>query len=218
MLSNFLLHPLMILPYFAALFVAITIHEYAHAATADHLGDPTARLAGRKTLNPLAHLDPLGTIALLLFHLGWGKPVPVDPFNFRKPRRDEALVSLSGPASNLIFAIILSILLRMGILFGLTSLNYLLASILGPLIVFSVMLGIFNLLPLHPLDGAHILLGILPEKLAREWEQILSQYSIIILVFLLLPFTGVSPVVAILSPIINFILSLLLPGGMGLMI
>src|SRR4030042_6600170 len=84
----------------AALLVAITIHEFAHAWTADHLGDPTPRLTGRLTLNPLAHLDPIGTLMLLIIRLGWGKPVTVDPFNLRHPKRDMALISLSGAVAN----------------------------------------------------------------------------------------------------------------------
>ena len=95
-------NPLSFLFWLVALAMAITIHEFAHAYTADRLGDPTPRLQGRLTLNPLAHLDPLGTLMLLLVRFGWGKPVQFDPFNLKNPRKDGALISLAGPASNLL--------------------------------------------------------------------------------------------------------------------
>ncbi len=93
---------------FASLLIAVTIHEFSHAFVADRLGDPTARSYGRLTLNPLAHLDPLGTIMLFIAHFGWGKPVPIDPYNFKYPRRDEILVSFAGPLSNFILALVFS--------------------------------------------------------------------------------------------------------------
>ncbi|KKS87212.1 MAG: Peptidase M50 [Candidatus Gottesmanbacteria bacterium GW2011_GWB1_43_11] len=111
-MENILNSPVSFLFYVAALIVAITIHEFSHAWSADHLGDPTPRLQGRLTLNPLAHLDPLGTILLFLVHFGWGKPVQFDPFNLRNPRRDAALISLAGPAANLLLATVCSIALR----------------------------------------------------------------------------------------------------------
>ena len=108
MLSYLFTNPLSFLIFLAALFLAISIHEAAHAWAADRLGDPTARFSGRLTLNPFAHLDPLGTLMLFLFGFGWGKPVPVDYYNLRQPRRDAALISLAGPLSNLILAIFIS--------------------------------------------------------------------------------------------------------------
>ena len=92
------------------LLIAVTIHEFSHALTADRLGDPTPRAMGRLTLNPLAHLDPLGTLMIFIAHFGWGKPVPIDPYNFKNPRRDEILVSLAGPTSNFIFMIAISLI------------------------------------------------------------------------------------------------------------
>src|SRR5438876_3599187 len=96
----------------AALIIAITIHEFSHALAAEHLGDPTPRLQGRLTLNPLAHLDPLGTILLILVRFGWGKPVVFDPYNLRNPRRDGAIISIAGPVSNVLLAIVCSLLLH----------------------------------------------------------------------------------------------------------
>ncbi|MFZ5366587.1 MAG: site-2 protease family protein [Patescibacteria group bacterium] len=217
MLDTLFTNPLSFLIWLVALLVAITIHEFSHAWTADRLGDPTARLMGRLTLNPLAHLDPFGTLALLLFRFGWGKPVPFDPFNLRNPRRDAALISLAGPASNLILATLLSLLLRFLSIFNFPASpaggSFLIFNLfIEPIIALNVMLGVFNLLPVHPLDGGKILIGFLPQKQAEEWDQILSQYSLLIILFLLFPFFGFSLVSLIVSPIINFILWLLLPG------
>lgn len=195
-----------------ALIVAITIHEFSHALAAEHLGDPTPRLQGRLTLNPLAHLDPLGTIMLLLVRFGWGKPVVFDPYNLRHPRRDGAIISLAGPTANIILAVACSILLQ--ILFrNITGIVFMLvASFLEQLIVLNIVLAVFNLVPIHPLDGFKIVEGILPEEAAHEWHQ-LEPYGLIFLLVLILPiFGGIAPISRLISPVINFMLSLLLPG------
>lgn len=199
-----------------ALLAAITIHEYAHAWTADYLGDPTPRLAGRLTLNPFAHLDPLGTLALILINFGWGKPVPVDSFNFKNPRKDEALVSISGPLSNFVLAIIASLMLKTVYWFNLNSIAFViqifpfLYIFIQTFILLNLALGFFNLIPLPPLDGEKILLGFLPRNLAIEIEDVLSQYGTIFLIFLLFPFGNQGPLVStILSPIISFLMQLL---------
>ena len=201
MINYFFTSPLSFLIWVASLLVAISIHECAHAWMADRLGDPTARLAGRLTLNPLAHLDPIGTLMLLIFRFGWGKPVPIDPYNLRNPRRDAAVISLAGPASNLLFAAALAIIIRV---FNLTFLT--------PLIILSVFLGIFNLIPVHPLDGGKIITGFLPHNLAQSFDEILQDYGLIIIIFLLFPFFGTSPINLILSPIVSLLLAILLPG------
>src|SRR3990167_10883511 len=111
---SFFSNPLLLILWLAALIIAVTIHEFAHAFAADRLGDPTPKLMGRLTLNPLAHLDVLGTLMLLIARFGWGKPVQIDPFNLQNPRRDSALIALAGPLSNLLLAVVLSLILRTG--------------------------------------------------------------------------------------------------------
>ncbi|MFH1840732.1 MAG: site-2 protease family protein [Candidatus Shapirobacteria bacterium] len=188
-----------------ALLAAIAVHEAAHAWAAEQLGDPTAKLQGRLTLNPLAHLDPIGTLMILFFRFGWGKPVPIDEYNLRYPRRDAALISLAGPASNLILATILAVATR-----GIQGLQ----GLLEPIIILSVSLAIFNLIPIHPLDGGKILVGFLPHRLADDVENILQQYGLILMIMLVVPFWGgTSPAISLISPLINLILNLLLPGN-----
>lgn len=204
MLTELSTNPLGFIFWLIALIIAITIHEFAHAWTAERLGDPTPRLMGRLTLNPLAHLDPIGTIMLLIARFGWGKPVQFDPFNLRHPRRDSALISLAGPVSNILLAIACSILMRLFIAFPLIGL-------LQPLIILNVVLAVFNLIPIHPLDGFKIVGGVLPEEYARQWAE-LESYGMIFLIFLILPLGRVSPMSQIISPIINFLVGVLLPA------
>jgi Zn-dependent protease len=183
------------------LLVAITIHEFAHAFTADRLGDPTPRSQDRITLNPLAHLDPTGTIMLLLFGFGWGKPVNFDPFNLENPKRDTTLISLAGPASNLLLAFLLGILTRV---LG----PSLLTSLLYPLIYINIVLAIFNLVPIRPLDGEKILSGLLPRNLSFEFQSVMQRYGTLILIFLVLPVFGSSPIISLISPVITTLFSL----------
>ncbi len=173
-----------------SLLVAITVHEFCHAFTADKLGDPTPRAYGRLTLNPLAHLDPLGTLMLLIAHFGWGKPVPIDPYNFSHPRRDETLVALAGPLSNFILAFIFS-RFPYDITYILTYTN--------------LYLGIFNLFPIPPLDGSKILLNILPIETAAKVESAFQQYGFILIALLII--SGL--LTKILNPIFSFGLHLL---------
>ena len=187
-----------------ALIIAITVHEAAHAAAADHLGDPTPRSQGRLTLNPLSHLDPVGTIALLIFHFGWGKPVQFDPYNLRNPRRDSALISLAGPASNLLLAALLSLSMK---IFPFSDILY---SLFSVLISLNVILAVFNLVPVYPLDGEKILTGILSPRLAQEYQGVMRQYGTLILIFLIIPFGGNSPISALITPVISVLSNLLL--------
>ena len=202
MINTLLSSPIAFVVSVIGLLLAITVHEFAHAFTADKLGDPTPDLQGRITLNPLSHLDPLGTIMLLLFGFGWGKPVNFDPHNLRNPRKDTALISLAGPASNIILALILSIVAK-------SLANSFLGSLLYPLIYINLVLAIFNLVPVFPLDGEKILAGLLPRNLSFEFQSIMQRYGTFILIFLVLPVFGSSPITSLISPVISLIFSLI---------
>jgi len=210
MIQDLATNPLAFFFSLLGLIIAITVHEFSHAFVADRLGDPTPRLQGRLTLNPLAHLDPMGIILLLLVRFGWGKPVQFDPFNLRHPRRDAALISIAGPISNLIMAIIGSLLIR-GLLSmgGSSAFMGLLLNFLVSVVSLNIVLGVFNLVPIHPLDGFKIVGGLLSEELARQWYE-LERYGYIFLIALLL-----TPALTnIISPPINFILQILLPQSL----
>jgi len=213
MISTLLTNPAQFIVWLLALVIAIDVHEFAHAWAATRLGDPTPKLQGRLTLNPLAHLDPLGTLMLLIVRFGWGKPVQFDPYNLQNPRRDAAIISLAGPVSNLITAGFFSLILNF-IVPTSTGL-YFLGAILPPIIFLNIILAVFNLLPIHPLDGGKILVGILPPSDATKIDMFLRQYGIFLLILLIFPiWGGVSPVLYLLSPVINFLTSILLPGSL----
>jgi Zn-dependent protease len=185
---------------------AVSVHEFAHAWASDYLGDPTAKLEGRLTLNPLAHLDPIGTLTLILFGFGWGKPVPVDSYNLKNPRRDEALISLAGPLSNILLAVFFGIIFRF--LPQLQITNY---QLLINFLAINLGLAYFNLLPLPPLDGSKILFGILPYQAANEAEETLSEYGIVLLLMLFIPiFNGRSLIDLILGPLVQISINLLI--------
>lgn len=179
--------PLSILLHVAMLLISLTVHEYAHARAALAVGDDTAQKAGRISLNPIKHLDPVGTIMFVLSMMGgigfgWGKPVPINPMRFRNPRWDSLLVSLAGPLSNLILAVLVAAVLRMTPL-GLTNGGYL--DFMGGLIAINIMLAVFNLLPIPPLDGSHILASLLPASAGRRFEWAIGRYGFMILIVLL---------------------------------
>lgn len=213
----------MILIWLFAFAAAITIHEASHAWMADRLGDPTARLQGRLSLNPLVHYDPIGTTLLFVLVLlralgvpvipfGWAKPVVFDPYNLKNPRRDAALISFAGPLANLALASFLSIILR--ITSGPFSPLGILSSLFFPFILLNVALAIFNLIPIHPLDGGKVLVGLLPKKEAYELDVFLNRYGLILLLFLIFPtFGGASLISIFISPLINLILRILIPGS-----
>jgi len=206
-----------------AFIIAITVHETAHAWMADKLGDPTPRMMGRLSLNPMVHYDPVGTTLLLVLVVmramgipvipfGWAKPVRFDPYNLENPRRDAALISFAGPFSNLALASLLAIILRI------TAIPFspfvFLGGLLVPVIILNVVLAIFNLLPIHPLDGGKIIVGLLPPQKARELDLFMNQYGLILLFFLIFPiFGGTSLIFTIIGPVLRVIFNLLIPGA-----
>lgn len=214
MFSELFNNPLSFVSWLIALIVGITVHEFSHALIADRLGDPTPRVQGRLTLNPLAHLDPLGTVMILIARFGWGKPVVFDPYNLKHPKRDTALISIAGPISNILMASVCSLLFRL--LLSNSALPPLFLSLgfllLPPIIMLNVGLAVFNLVPIHPLDGFKIVEGLLPDEYARQWAE-LERYGMIFLLFLVFPIFGsVAPLSQITGPIINFLLNIFLPA------
>ena len=210
MLSYLFSNPLMFVFSLIALFAAITIHEFSHALAADFLGDPTPRLQKRLTLNPKAHLDPFGLLFLFFFGFGWGRPVEFDPFNLKNPRRDAAIISLAGPISNLILALILSILLKLFIFFKIKTLYTIGSLFFVPMIYLNVVLAVFNFLPIHPLDGFKIVGGVLPEKQAKDWYD-LEKYGTIFLLMMFFPLGKSSMIDLLIRPMVSFLTNLLLP-------
>jgi Zn-dependent protease len=196
--------------------LGLTFHEVAHGWIADKLGDPTARQAGRLTLNPLAHLDPIGSLMLIFAGFGWARPVPVNPLNFSNPRRDMLWVGLAGPVANLLFA------LGLGLIFQFLMKSPLLGSSLLTVVVFmgvhiNVILAIFNLLPVPPLDGSRILAGLLPASWTTGYEEFERVGPWILLGLILLGnFAGVPVFQYLIGPFATPITKLLLGlGGSG---
>ena len=167
-----------------ALIVGITVHEFSHAWSAAQLGDNTARLQGRLTLNPVKHLDPLGTILIFVAGFGWGRPTPVTPTNIRVgPRVGMALVAIAGPVSNLIVAALAALPVRLGTLsLPSTSID---AQFLQALVLWNIVLAIFNLLPIAPLDGFKVALGVLPRAIATPFART-ERFGAVILLLVVL--------------------------------
>jgi Zn-dependent protease len=192
--------------------LAVTVHEVAHGWVAYRLGDPTAKLAGRLTLNPLKHLDPVGTLAFIITRMvGWAKPVPINPANLRRPRQDMVWVAAAGPAANVLLAVGFALLYHLAgrLLAGVAP-----EAIVVPLLLIAqtgvyvnVGLAIFNILPVPPLDGGNIALGLLPRDLAIRYDR-LRPYGFLLLLVLI--FTGA--VAKVVFPVIHVLAALLLLG------
>lgn len=181
-----------------AFILAGTVHEYMHAWTARRLGDYTATTEGRLTLNPLAHLDPFGLLLMVIAKFGWMKPVPVNPYNFEHPVKGMALTALAGPASNLAMALATAVVYN--ILFAPQFLGlapssgmfiWFINSVLGSFLYVNIILMLFNMLPIPPLDGSRIIKVILPKSLQYYWDM-LENYSGILILLILLPFSPLS--------------------------
>lgn len=187
-------------PFIIAILLALTVHEWAHALVADYLGDPTPRNEGRLTLNPIAHLDPIGTVLFFLVHFGWGKPVPINPRYFKNVRRDSALVAIAGPLSNLILAFIAFFLLTLiapqvlhvgSSVQLMTTLGFgarfqaFLSQVLANVLFINLGLMAFNLLPIAPLDGSKIVQAFIPATLEYSFERYMENGPYILIGLLL---------------------------------
>lgn len=201
-----------ILVFLLILILSVMAHEISHGMVADYLGDPTARLMGRLSLNPIKHVDLMGSIivpGLLIimqspFLIGWAKPVPVNPLNFKDQRYGEAKVSLAGPGANLVIALAFGLAIRIAILVGASSAFAVnLIGLFQMIVWINLLLAVFNLIPIPPLDGSHILFAILPQG----WEKVkvlMERYSLILLLFFILfLFKLIVPVVAFLFQFIT---------------
>jgi len=180
--------------------LGLTFHEVAHGWVADKLGDPTARQAGRLTLNPIAHLDPIGTLMLIFAGFGWARPVPVNGFNLANPRRDMLWIALAGPAANLLFAFVLGLIFQLLMKMQPTGTSVLTFIVLMGVYI-NVILAVFNLLPVPPLDGSRILVGLVPASWTAGYEQ-LERFGPFILLGLILlgNFAGVPVLHYLIKP------------------
>ena len=193
-----------------ALLFCLSVHEFAHAYTVYKLGDRTQKAMGRLTLNPFSHIDIAGFICIALFGFGWGKPVMIDDRNFKNKAAGNALTAFAGPCSNIIMAILFTIILKILLITGviLPTINSVVGSIILNMLIltiqFNVVFAIFNLIPIPPFDGSRILYFFLPAK-GREYMYKIEQYSFIIVLVILV--TGIGS--KLVSPIVNFVLGLL---------
>ena len=192
--GNFNLYEFLLM--MVALIICITIHEFSHAYSAWRAGDETPHAQGRISLNPIDHLDPMGTIMMVVsslagFGIGWGKPVQINPYNFRHPRWDNLRVSLWGPLSNMITALVVGLTLR-----------FFAQGMSQPVLMFTVILvqiniglALFNLIPVYPLDGSHIISALLPPETARRYDYFMAQHGMLLFIGLILLGNNVFPIV-----------------------
>jgi Zn-dependent protease len=186
-----------------------TIHEFAHAWTAWKLGDDTAERQGRLTLNPLAHLDPMGTLLILFAGFGWARPVPINPANFRHPRRDDVLTTVAGPASNLLTAGVLALAFRLVPYGGADSVSSTFSELLYRAVYFNLLLCFFNLVPIFPLDGARIVRGLLPLNQAFAFSKLEPAGPLILLAIIALgSYARIDILGRIIGPPINAFMTL----------
>ena len=207
------LDPLILIPLIPVMLFALTLHEFAHAWTALQFGDPTAKLAGRVTLDPLKHLDPLGTLFMLVAYFGWAKPVPVNPANFTHPRAD-LWVSLAGIIANLLQAVGYALLWHLLWMYFPHFLGQGIVRLLLLGVMINLSLALFNLIPLFPLDGSHVLENLLPRRLASPFRLWSYRYGTVTLFGLLMlgSFSSFKPLYWLISGPRDWLAGLLLQG------
>ncbi len=199
-----------------ALITAVTIHEFSHALVSTSLGDNTARRMGRLSLNPMRHLDPSGTVMMLVAGFGWGKPVPVDPRQLSRGHTDTALVAVAGPISNLAFAFLLAIPFKIGLLvpasLSLDRVAHVMtgglsdgaADVLALVIFFNLLLGVFNLIPLAPLDGSRVLAGLVPGEHGAAYARLQRNGPAVLVGIVMLDFAlGFGILWGIIGPVVR---------------
>lgn len=182
----------------AILFMSVIIHEVSHGYVADIMGDPTARLAGRLTLNPIKHLDPIGSVivpiltSLAGFTFGWAKPVPYNPYNLKNKRLGEFVIASAGPFSNIVIALVFGILIRLTYQ---TGINSPFVEISSYIVIINIVLAVFNLIPLPPLDGSKLLFSILPDQYGRIRQTLETYAPFFVLIAVLFLWQMISPVI-----------------------
>lgn len=190
------------------LIMSVVIHEVAHGFAAERLGDPTARLAGRLTLNPLKHLDPVGSFIVPIltwfsggFVFGWAKPVPYNPYNLQKGRWSEAFVAIAGPVSNLLLATVFGLFIR----FGISFLPQVMLGVFVLIIIVNIGLAVFNLIPIPPLDGSKILFALLPAHLSHIREMLERYGFVLVLLFIIIlsQFQIIEPAISFLFELVT---------------
>ncbi|MPZ97761.1 MAG: site-2 protease family protein [Dehalococcoidia bacterium] len=222
--------------FLVALFVGLAFHEFSHALVADGLGDRTPRLAGRLTLNPVAHLDPVGSLMIFFVGFGWAKPTPVNPYNTANPKKTMTMVAAAGPASNLVMAGVAAIPIKLGLvpfwhpfvnpaaaeLFAqrwTESAGDLTGLFLGTVVLLNVLLAVFNLIPVSPLDGFRVAVGLLPGELSEQLARLEPWGPGILMLLILSPFISggeFNPLFTIMGPLIEFFLTIFVGDGGGL--
>ena len=210
------LSPAILISRIITLLVALTVHEFSHAFVADRFGDDTARNAGRLTLNPLRHLDVIGSLMLVFVGFGWAKPVPINPWKLRQHSRSAAMwVSLAGPGSNLLLALVAALVLRTGLIPTTPPASFLPApsAFLLTFIVINLLLMLFNLIPIAPLDGEKILENLLPEPLRNGFTKIQPYGPLLLLVLMfVLPRFGIDIISWFMTPALAGLSKLLIGG------
>ena len=203
------------------LLITLTIHEFSHGYVAYLLGDDTAKRAGRLTLNPISHIDPVGLLMLFIVRIGWAKPVPVNPYNFKNQKRDMAITAAAGPAANFAMAILLSIIFRIsgfshpdfiyGYVGNMQLIVYIISEIIKYAILINLALGIFNLIPIPPMDGSKILGGFLSDEAYYKYTaQERKGAQILMIIFAISFVFKLNIIGALIIPPLNFFLKLLI--------